>query len=104
MPKHLTITIPHDLGAAELRRWLDKETDWVVRRLENDNIQIAITDWSENARSFRAKAMGQDIAGALTVADDTLRFEATLPWTIGIFSPVIEAAAKHYAARLLAPV
>ncbi|MGT2488125.1 hypothetical protein ACU4GA_23700 [Methylobacterium oryzae CBMB20] len=28
MPKRLTITVPHDLGAAEVRRRIDLHMDW----------------------------------------------------------------------------
>ncbi|WP_375463434.1 polyhydroxyalkanoic acid system family protein [uncultured Methylobacterium sp.] len=104
MSKHLTIAIPHDLGADEVCRRLDMQTDWAKRRLEQGNIQVAISDWSQNERRFTARALGQDVQGGVTVAEDSVSLEATLPWMIGPFSSAIEAAAKHYAARLLAPV
>ena len=63
-----------------------------------------MTGWSEGARAFTARALGQDINGTVVVAADSIGLEATMPWTIGVFAPAIEAAAKHYAARLLAPM
>lgn len=103
MPKHITIAIPHQLSAAEVRRRLDQQTDWALRRLEKENVQVAIADWFQNARTFTARAVGQDVRGKVSVADDSLWLEATMPWVIGLFAPAIEAVARHYAARLLAP-
>ena len=102
MAKRIVVTVPHSLGTEEVRRRLDRHTDWAKRRLERDNIAVAIAEWHGNERSFAARALGQDVSGTLGVADDALRFEAALPWTLGLFSPVLEAAARHYAADLLA--
>lgn len=103
MPKHITLAIPHQLSAAEVRRRVDQQTDWALRRLEKENIQVSIADWSQNDRTFTAHALGQVVRGNVSVADDSLWLEATVPWTIGVFAPAIEAVAKHYAARLLTP-
>lgn len=103
MPKHITLAIPHQLSAAEVRRRVDQQTDWALRRLEKENIQVSIADWAQNDRAFTAHALGQAVSGNISVADDSLWLEATVPWTIGVFAPAIEAVAKHYAARLLVP-
>jgi hypothetical protein len=84
-------------------RSVDQQTDWALRRLEKENIRVSIADWAQNDRAFTARARGQDVRGNVSVADDSLWLEATVPWTIGVFAPAIEAVAKHYAARLLAP-
>lgn len=103
MPKHLTIAIPHNLGAAEVRRRLDEQTEWALKRLARENIEASLADWSQGGRAFTARALGQGITGKVVVAADSLWLGATMPWVIGVFAPAIEAAAKHYAARLLAP-
>jgi Putative polyhydroxyalkanoic acid system protein (PHA_gran_rgn) len=102
MPKHITLAIPHELGAAEVRRRLDRQTEWALRRLEQKNIRVAVTDWVEGSRAFTARALGQDVSGNLAVAADSLWLEATIPWIIGAFAPAIQAAARHYAGRILA--
>lgn len=102
MAKRIVVTVPHRLGAEEVRRRLDRHTDWAKQRLEKDNIQVAIDAWQGNERSFAARALGQSVSGSLGVADDALRLEASLPLTLGLFSPVLEAAARRYAAELLA--
>lgn len=102
MAKQIVITVPHSLGTEEVRSRLDRHTDWAKRRLEKDNIAITIDDWQGNARGFAARALGQNVSGTLDIAEDTLRLTAALPLTLGLFSPVLEAAARHYASELLA--
>ncbi|GJD58110.1 polyhydroxyalkanoic acid system family protein [Methylobacterium dankookense] len=102
MAKQIVITVPHSLATEEVRRRLDRHTDWAKRRLEKDNIKIAIEDWHGNARGFAARALGQNVSGSLDIGEDALRLTAALPLTLGLFSPVLEAAARHYAAELLA--
>lgn len=102
MPKHIILAIPHDLSVTEIRRRLDQQLGPVLRRLERRNIHIATTDWVEGSCTFTARVLGQNLSGNLCVAADSLWLEATLPWPIGAFSPLIRASATHYAARLLA--
>ncbi len=101
MPKRLTISVPHDLGAAEVRRRIDLHMDWAVRRLEEEKIQVAAEAWSGNRRTFSGSGYGQTASVALAVADDALHVEAHLPWMLGLLTPAIEAAGRHYAGRLL---
>ena len=101
MPKRLTMTIPHDLGAAEVRRRLDHHTEWALQQLENEKITVDADDWFGNRRSFSASAYGQSGSAAIQVNDDSLHVEALVPWIVSVFAPVIEAVGRHYAGRLL---
>lgn len=102
MPKRLTLTVPHDLGAAEIRRRIDLHMDWALRRLEKEKIQVEAESWSGNRRAFSGSGYGQKASVAIQVADDALHVEALVPWMAGMLAPVIEAVGRHYAARLLA--
>ncbi|MGX9981068.1 polyhydroxyalkanoic acid system family protein [Methylobacterium fujisawaense] len=101
MPKRLTITIPHDLGAAEVRRRIDLHMDWALRRLEAEKIQVEAEDWLGSRRAFAGRGYGQRAKVAIQVADEALQIEALVPWMAGMFAPVIEAVGRHYAERLL---
>ena len=97
MPKRLTLTIPHTLGANEVRRRLDLHTDWALRRLTKERIDVEADDWFNNRRAFTASGYGQSGSAAIEVFDDALHVEALVPWVIGVFAPV----GRHYAGRLL---
>jgi len=101
MPKRLTITVPHNLGAAEVRRRIDLHMDWALRRLEKEKIQVEAEAWFGNRRAFSGSGYGQKASLAIQVADDALEVEALVPWIAGMFAPVIEAVGRHYAGRLL---
>lgn len=101
MPKRLTITVPHNLGAAEVRRRIDRHMDWAFRRLEKEKIQVEAEDWFGNRRAFSGTGYGQKASVAIQVAEDALEVEALVPWMVGMFAPVIEAIGRHYAGRLL---
>lgn len=101
MPKRLTITVPHDLGANEVRRRIDLHMDWAFKRLQAEKIQVEAEDWFGNRRTFSGSGYGQKASVAIQVADGTLEVEALVPWMAGVFAPVIEAVGRHYAGRLL---
>jgi hypothetical protein len=48
--------------------------------------------------NFRARALGQSAGGSITVFEDTLRLEVTLPWLLAKlterFVPTIERSGK----------
>ncbi len=72
MPKRLTITVPHALGAAEVRRRIDLHMDWAFRRLEAEKIRVEAGDWLGNRRAFSGSGYGQTARVAIQVADDAL--------------------------------
>ena len=52
--------------------------------------------------AITAHALGQHVDGLVAVAERSIRFEIEVPWILSVFAPKIEAAAKHYAVRLMA--
>ncbi|WP_267361610.1 polyhydroxyalkanoic acid system family protein [Methylobacterium sp. GC_Met_3] len=101
MPRHITIAAPHNFGTTEVRRRLDEQLDWALQRLRKKHIAVEVAEWSQDGRAFTVRALGQHVSGNFAVADDSLWFEAQMPWIIGVFAPAIEAVAIRYAARLL---
>ncbi|WP_279601823.1 hypothetical protein [Methylobacterium sp. J-072] len=43
MPKHITVAIPHDFGAADVIRRLDQQIEWALQWLERENISVTMT-------------------------------------------------------------
>lgn len=101
MPKRLTLTIPHHLGAAEARRRLDLHTEWALRQLAREKIAIEADEWFGMRRSFTAIGHGLRGGAAIHVADDALHIEALVPKAVGAFGPTIEAFGRQYVGRLL---
>ncbi|EIZ83713.1 hypothetical protein WYO_3726 [Methylobacterium sp. GXF4] len=101
MPKRLTISVPHNLGADEVRRRIDRHLDWAIRQLEKEKIRVEADDWLGNRRAFTGSSYGQKGSVTIQVAEDVLHVGALVPWMVGVFSPVIEAVGRHYAGRLV---
>ena len=103
MPKPftLTLTVPHKLGAVEVRRRLDIHTAWAFEQFAKEKIAIEADDWFGKRRAFSAIGHGLRAAAAIQLADDTLHVEAIMPEAVGVFAPVIEVIGRHYARRLL---
>lgn len=103
MSKPLILAFSHDLGANEVRRRLDRRTDWLFRKVQELKVDLNLRDWDGTSRAFTAKALGQDVTGFVAVSDDSLRIEALLPFGLRLLGPAIEAVLKTYVGRLLAP-
>lgn len=95
--------VDHALLVAEVRRRLDTRTPWMLERLAGSGIQVALSDWADNARTFEASALGRRVTGRLAVAADHLRCEAMLPLALRLLAPMAEPIARRYGERLLAP-
>ncbi|MCX4196950.1 hypothetical protein OMR07_16380 [Methylobacterium organophilum] len=73
MPKRLTITVPHALGAAEVRRRIDLHMDWAFRRLEAEKIRVEAEDWLGNRRAFSGSGYGQTARSPRSAREQRLR-------------------------------
>jgi predicted metal-dependent hydrolase len=60
MLKRLTITVPHDLGAAEVRRRIDSHMDWAVQRLATDKVQVEAEERFGNPTRVLRKRLRPD--------------------------------------------
>lgn len=102
MPKRIVVQVRHRLGIEEARQRLNGRAEWAEQRLRKEGVRLVIAEWRGNDRPFTAQALGQHVDGLVAVAEGSIRFEIWVPWILSVFSPKIEAAAKHYAARLIA--
>jgi len=77
MSKAVTVTIPHELGAAEARRRVDAGFADLSRHL--GGLGEVSKTWSGDNLSFAFAAMGQAISGTIQVAERAVRLEILLP-------------------------
>ena len=102
MPKRIVVHVPHRLGIEEARQRLNGRAEWAQQRMRKEGVRLVIDQWSGNHRPFTAHALRQHVDGLVAVAERSIRFEIEVPWILSVFAPKIEAAAKHYAVRLMA--
>ncbi len=99
MSKPVVVTIPHRLGKDEATRRLKSGLAKATSTLP----MIALDEetWSGDRMTFRLRAMGQEAAGLVDVADEDVRIEVTLPWLLERFAEMIQGGIRQTGQILL---
>jgi hypothetical protein len=100
MSKPVTITIPHQLGAAEARRRIEEGFGQLLSQA-GGVIKDVQKSWTGDALTFSAQAMGQPISGVLTVFADSVRMDIVLPGLLGVIAGKITGQVKKQGQLLL---
>lgn len=94
MSKPITITIPHQLGAAEARRRLEEGLQQLAGQIPGGDASRFTQSWSGDVLNFSALAMGQAISGAVEVLEDQVRLDIVLPGMLGMIAGKIRDAVQ----------
>ncbi|WP_337188335.1 polyhydroxyalkanoic acid system family protein [Phenylobacterium sp.] len=87
MSKPVVVNIPHQLGRAEARRRIEEGLGGLTRQI--GAVGRLDSAWAGDVLSFQATAVGQEVSGAVTVADDEVRLEIRLPGLLGLLADKI---------------
>jgi len=101
--KHVTeaivITIAHKLGKQEALRRIRPA---LAKACETFPLLKAEQEtWSDDRMDFRVRALGQLVAGSVTVGEDTVRLEVTLPWLLHKFAAAVQKSVSSRGRILL---
>ena len=100
MAKPLTVTIPHQLGAAEARRRIEAGFADLTAKLPGGAAKID-QSWDGDRLTFAAIVAGQDIRGTLDVLADAVRVDIILPGILGMLAGKIGGKLKQEGQLLL---
>lgn len=100
MAQPVTVTIPHQLGAAEARRRIDEGMSQFVGQIGGaaQNFKQA---WTGDRLDFSASVMGQALSGAIHVLEDNARIELVLPGLLGLMAGKIKGRLQQEGQLLL---
>jgi putative polyhydroxyalkanoate system protein len=101
MSKPITITIPHQLGAAEARRRLETGLAQLASQIPGGDAARFTQSWTGDVLNFSALAMGQAITGAVNVLDDHVRLDVVLPGMLGMIAGKIKGELQKRGQLLL---
>jgi len=101
MPTPITICIPHPLGRAEARRRIEAGFAKIVQLLPGSG-GARSERWDGDRLSFSVAAMGQTIAGVVTVFDAAVTMEIELPGVLGILAGGLKDRLRKAGRLLLA--
>ncbi len=100
MAKPLTVTIPHQLGAAEARRRIETGFADLTAKLPGGAAKVD-QHWDGDRLTFAALVAGQDIRGTLDVLADNIRMDIVLPGLLGMLAGKIGGKLKQEGQILL---
>jgi hypothetical protein len=100
MSKPVTITIPHQLGAAEARRRIEEGFGQLIGQA-GGMIKDVKQAWTGDSLTFSAQAMGQPISGVLLVMDQAVRMDIVLPGLLGVIAGKITGQVQKQGQLLL---
>jgi hypothetical protein len=99
-PNPIVVTISHQLGRDEAKRWLDDGLGQIRRQLA-PFVNSTQYRWVGYRLEFGVTALGQGISGYIDVEDHLLRIELGLPWFLHLLSGRIAGRIRSEGARLL---
>jgi putative polyhydroxyalkanoate system protein len=85
MTRPVSISIPHELGAAEARRRIDEGVEKLVAQAGGGMAKIQKT-WEGDRLHFIADAIGQRMTGRLDVLEKEVRMEIDLPTFLAVIA------------------
>jgi len=101
MARSITVSIPHELNQAEVKKRLT-EALAEARAKHGDLLKDAQESWpSEHQMDFRARALGQTIRGSLQIDPTQVHLTVDLPMLLATFASKIESQIRDGGQRLL---
>jgi hypothetical protein len=102
MAKTMTVSVPHELPPAEVKRRL-VEAIAEARIKHGDLLKDAQETWpTENRMDFSARAMGQTISGSMRIEPTEIHVTVNLPMFLAMFASKVKPKIEAEAQKLLA--
>lgn len=102
MPREITVTLSHDLGADEARRRLREGFGKLKSSLSGGMMFAFEESWTgDNQLRFHARGLGQTIAGVIDIFPQHVRIEATLPSLLASLAEIITGKLEKEGTLLL---
>jgi len=86
MSRPLVINLPHELGKAEARRRIETGFGRIEQQLAGGGQATIEKSWDGDRLNIAARAMGQNLTGALVIEETCVRMEIVLPGILGMLA------------------
>ena len=100
MAAPITVTIPHQLGRAEAHRRIEAGFAKLVNLLPGKTGAFS-ERWDDDQLTFSAAALGQTVAGVITVLDTAVTMQIELPGVLGVLAGKLKDRLHKTAQQLL---
>jgi hypothetical protein len=100
MAKFMT-TVEHQLGAETAQTRLQ---DFIAQMTTQyaDTIEATEGTWNDNELAFELTVMGMKVTGTLTVGDDVIEIQGTMPFALSLMRGRMEKTMEQELRKLLA--
>ena len=100
MAKFMT-AVEHQLGAETARTRLQ---DFITQMTTQyaDTIEAMEGTWNDNDLAFELTVMGMKVSGTLTVGDDVIEIQGTMPFALSLMRGRMEKTMEQELRKLLA--
>ena len=102
MATPITVSIPHQLGRAEARRRIENGFAKIIHLLPGGAGGNCSERWDGDRLIFGVGAMGQTVAGVITILDAAVLMEIELPGALGLIAGGLGRRLEKAGQRLLA--
>ncbi|MFL5297187.1 MAG: polyhydroxyalkanoic acid system family protein [Phenylobacterium sp.] len=100
MSQPVTVTIPHQLGAAEARRRIDQGFADFARHLGNAAGAVE-RSWQGDKLNFSLTSFGQAVSGYVTAGETQVTVEVLLPGFLAMLANKVKGTLKREGQLLL---
>ena len=101
MSKPITITIPHDLGAAVARQRIEEGFGKISQQFGEAAAKALTKTWTGDRMDFAVAAMGQQITGHLDVREADVLMTINLPNVLALLAGKIKGRVQKEGQLLL---
>jgi putative polyhydroxyalkanoate system protein len=99
MSNPLTVDLPHQLGAEEARRRIERNVGRLTDHIPG-GAQVS-SRWTGDRLDLDVAAMGQQVAARIDVQEQVVRLTVTLPPALAFFGGMIEPLIRKQGAAML---
>jgi hypothetical protein len=99
MSNPLTVDLPHNLGAAEARRRIERNVGRLHEHIPG-GAQVG-SHWNGDRLHLDIDAMGQQVAADVDIQETLVRMTVTLPPALAFFGGMIEPLLRKQGAAML---
>jgi hypothetical protein len=99
MSNPMTVDLPHQLGAEEARRRIERNLGKLTDHIPG-GAQVS-SRWTGNRLDLDVGAMGQQVAAEIDIQEAVVRLKVTLPPALAFFGAMIEPLIRKQGAAML---
>ena len=99
MSNPMTVDLPHQLGAEEARRRIERNLGKLTDHIPG-GAQVS-SRWTGNRLDLDVGAMGQQVAAEIDIQEKLVRLKVTLPPALAFFGGAIEPLIRRQGAAML---